>query len=129
MRLLILALPLVLAACIERDVPTGRADFGDFCASCHGLSGKGDGEAAAHLERKPADLTRIAARNGGTFPGTQVMAKIWGYTGGHDGTSPMPQFGLLLQGELVPYDGGDGIASPTPVRLVQIAEYLKTLQK
>ena len=41
----------------------------------------------------------------------------------------MPQFRPLLQGELVPYDGGDGIATPTPVRLVQIAEYRKSLQK
>ena len=41
----------------------------------------------------------------------------------------MPEFGPLLQGDLVPYDGGDGIATPTPVRLVQIAEHLKTLQK
>ncbi|WP_374641712.1 cytochrome c [Tabrizicola sp.] len=129
MRRLILALPLVLAACIEPDVPTGKADFADFCASCHGISGKGDGEAAAHLERKPADLTRIAARNGGTFPGTKVMAKIWGYTGGRDGASPMPGFGPLLQGELVPYDGGDGIQTPTPVRLVQLAEYLKSIQE
>ena len=78
---------------------------------------------------KPADLTGIAGRNGGVFPGTDVMAKIWGYTGGHDGVSPMPEFGPLLQGGLVPYDGGDGIATPTPVRLVQIAEYLKTLQE
>ena len=29
---------------------------------------------------------------------------------------------------MVLYDGGDGIATPTPVRLVNVAEYLKTLQ-
>lgn len=126
---MILPLLLSLAACVERDrEPTGAEDFATYCAGCHGASGRGDGPAAAGLGRKPADLTGLAARNGGVFPGTQVMAKIWGYTGGHDGTSPMPQFGPLLQGELVPYDGGDGIATPTPVRLVQIAEYLKTLQ-
>ena len=118
-----------LAACVEKDkVPSGAEDFATFCSACHGLGGKGDGDAAATLDRKPADLTRLSARNGGVFPGTRVMAKIWGYTGGHDGKSPMPQFGPLLQGELVPYDGGDGIATPTPVRLVGIAQYLKTLQ-
>jgi mono/diheme cytochrome c family protein len=126
---------LLLAACVDKtpDVPTGAGDFADFCASCHGLGGKGDGEAAALLDRKPADLTGLSARNNGVFPGTRVMAKIWGYTGvkpGHvaDG-SPMPEFGPLLHGALVPYDGGDGIATPTPVRLVQIAEYLKRLQR
>ncbi|WP_149588193.1 c-type cytochrome [Tabrizicola flagellatus] len=130
MRLVLLVAALGLAACVEKErVPTGAEDFATYCAACHGAGGKGDGPAAAGLDRKPADLTRIAARSGGAFPGTRVMAKIWGYTGGRNGASPMPQFGPLLQGELVPYDGGDGIATPTPVRLVQIAEYLKTLQE
>ena len=133
MRLMLLVPILLLAACVEKDAPpSGAEDFAAFCSACHGAGGEGDGEAAATLDRKPADLTGLSARNGGVFPGTRVMAKIWGYTGvkpGHrDEGSPMPQFGPLLQGELVPYDGGDGIATPTPVRLVQIAEYLKTLQ-
>lgn len=130
MRAMFLFPVLALAACVEKaEVPSGRADFATFCSACHGPGGKGDGGAAATLDREPADLTGLSARNGGVFPGTRMMAKIWGYTGGHDGTSPMPQFGPLLQGELVPYDGGDGIASPTPVRLVGIAEYLKLLQR
>ncbi len=131
---LILSLSLALTACVERDrVPSGAEDFGDFCAACHGMSGRGDGEGAAALDRKPANLTQLSAKNGGVFPATRVMAKIWGYTGvapgRQDQSSPMPEFGALLQGDLVPYDGGDGIATPTPVRLVQIAEYLKTLQE
>ncbi len=129
-----IVLPLALAACVEKEkVPTGAEDFASFCSACHGLSGKGDGAMAAELGRKPANLTQLSAKNGGAFPGTRVMAKIWGYTGvapgRQDSASPMPEFGPLLQGDLVPYDGGDGIATPTPVRLVQIAEYLKSLQK
>lgn len=128
MRLILMALPLALAGCVEPEAPTGSEDFATFCAACHGASGRGDGEAAAELARKPADLTGLSARNDGVFPGTAVMAKIWGYTGGQQAASPMPGFGPLLQGDLVPYDGGDGIATPTPIRLVQIAEYLRTLQ-
>jgi hypothetical protein len=41
----------------------------------------------------------------------------------------MPSFAPLLDGQLVGYDGGDGIESPTPVRLVQVAEYLKSIQE
>jgi mono/diheme cytochrome c family protein len=128
-----MVLPLALAACVEeKKVPTGAEDFATYCSACHGMSGKGDGGIAVELDRKPADLTRLSARNGGEFPGTEVMAKIWGYTGvapgRQDSASPMPEFGPLLQGNLVPYDGGDGIATPTPVRLVQIAEYLRLLQ-
>jgi mono/diheme cytochrome c family protein len=129
MRFAWMMLPLVLTACVERDEPTGAEDFATFCAACHGASGRGDGPAAAGLDRTPADLTGLSARNGGVFPGTRVMAKIWGYAGGPGAPTPMPEFGPLLQGELVPYDGGDGIATPTPVRLVQIAEYLRVLQE
>jgi mono/diheme cytochrome c family protein len=128
MRLVLMIPILALGACVERDAPSGAEDFATFCAACHGAGGKGDGPAAAGLDLKPADLTRISARNGGAFPGTRVMAKIWGYAGARDDGSPMPEFGPLLQGALVPFDGGDGIETPTPVRLVQIAEYLKTLQ-
>jgi mono/diheme cytochrome c family protein len=131
MRLALMMPILALGACVERNAPTGAEDFATFCAGCHGSAGSGDGPAAAGLDRKPADLTQLSVRNGGVFPGTRVMAKIWGYTGVGPGEagSPMPEFGPLLQGDLVPYDGGDGIATPTPVRLVQIAEYLRTLQE
>ena len=90
-------------------------------------SAKGDGDAAAGLARKPANLTRLSAKNGGKFPTTRVMAQIWGYAGAK-GRGVMPDFGPLLQGDMVPYDGGDGIETPTPIRLVQLAEYLKVLQ-
>ncbi|MGA0540188.1 c-type cytochrome [Neotabrizicola sp. VNH66] len=130
MRPVLLLLPLALAACLPQDKrPTGAEDFTTYCAACHGAGGMGDGELAGGLTKKPANLTTLAARNGGTFPKTKVMAKIWGYTGGKDSHAVMPQFGPLLESELVPYDGGDGIQTPTPVRLVQIAEYLQTLQR
>ena len=121
-----------LAGCVmpgaKPEIPSGAEDFGAFCATCHGSGGKGDGEMAAGLARKPADLTGLSKRNGGTFPMTRVMGKIWGYTGGRNGETPMPQFGALLGGDLVLYDSGDGIQTPTPVRLVQLAEYLRGLQ-
>jgi len=40
----------------------------------------------------------------------------------------MPAFADLVDGDLVPFDGGDGIMTPTPVRLVQLAEYLRSIQ-
>ena len=49
--------------------------------------------------------------------------------GEDDSGSRAEQISALLDGELVPYDGGDGIASPTPVRLVELAEYVKGLQE
>ena len=121
---------LALAACVDGNEPadTGAEDYAAYCAACHGPTGKGDGAAAAGLARKPADLTQLSASNKGAFPTTRVMAQIWGYAGAK-GRGIMPDFGPLLQGEMVPYDGGDGIETPTPVRLVELAEYLKRLQQ
>lgn len=120
---------LALAACmvpLADPVPTGAEDFATYCAVCHGDSGTGNGAMAGTLDRRPADLTRLAARNGGVFPATRAMSKIWGYTDARGGTV-MPNFGPLLSGALIPFDGGDGILTPTPVRLVQLAEYVKAL--
>ncbi len=131
MRIIALAVVLGLGGCVEASSPapqtSGAGDYADYCAACHGASGKGDGEASAGLAKKPADLSLLAKRNGSAFPTTRVMAQIWGYSG-KKGGGIMPDFAPLLEGEAVPYDGGDGIQTPTPVRLVQIAEYLKVLQ-
>jgi hypothetical protein len=40
----------------------------------------------------------------------------------------MPAFAPLLDSQLIPYDGGDGIQTPTPLRLAALAEYLRLLQ-
>lgn len=127
--LALMCLP-ALAACVDaKDTPdTGAEDFATYCAACHGPTGKGDGEAAVGLSRKPANLTTLSAKNKGAFPTTRVMAQIWGYAGAK-GRGVMPDFGPMLQGEMVPYDGGDGIETPTPIRLVELAEYLKRLQQ
>lgn len=120
---------LFLAACVPggEKAPDPAQDYADYCAACHGTTGKGDGIAAAGLSKKPADLTQLAAHNGGAFPTTRVMAQIWGYAKAK-GRGVMPDFAPMMTGDLVPYDGGDGIETPTPERLVALAEYLKTLQ-
>jgi len=120
-----------VAACelpqAAKPVPTGAEDFATFCVPCHGVGGVGDGALAAELPKPPADLTGISARNGGTFPMARVMSKIWGYAR-PDG-QVMPAFAPLMEGDMVLFDSGDGIATPTPLRLVQLGEYLRGLQR
>ena len=118
----------VLAACAP-EVETGRANYDSLCAGCHGLSGKGDGAAAAGLDERPADLTQIAAVNGGVFPRVEVMAKIDGYAKGEPHYGAMPAFWPLLEGRTVLVETGDGILTPTPEPLVALAEYIESLQQ
>jgi len=119
-----------LVACTPAPEVTGRALYQDFCVSCHGASGQGDGPAAAGLAHRPADLTGITARNGGVFPMVRVMSVIDGYTRRGDQASAMPELGAALQeGPLVLVETGAGVMTPTPSSLVALAEYLRGLQR
>lgn len=121
---------LALAACAPERPLSGRALYEAYCRDCHGDAGQGDGPAAAGLAHPPADLTRIAARNGGRFPMMRVMSVIDGYTRRGDRASVMPELGAALQeGPVILYDAGDGTAVPTPANLVALGEYLRQLQR
>jgi mono/diheme cytochrome c family protein len=56
----------------------GQETYRSYCASCHGLDGKGNGPAASALKKQPADLTVLAKKNGGKFPAARVSSIIRG---------------------------------------------------
>jgi mono/diheme cytochrome c family protein len=105
--------------------PTPASDakkmFDTYCAVCHGKEGKGNGPAAASLTKVPADLTRIAARNGGTFPEVKIRRYIEGLdeVPAH-GTRDMPMWGDLFKSL-----NRDTAA----IRIEALAEYLKGIQQ
>ena len=76
------------------DAQKGQADFAQYCAPCHGTSGKGDGPVAPELTKKPIDLTALARNNDGKFDFDQIKKKIDGrkMPRAH-GTSQMPVWG------------------------------------
>lgn len=118
-----------LAACAEvsmPEAPEGQALFAENCAQCHGISGKGDGPWAASLSPRPTDLTRLA--KGGVFPKARVLSVIDGYDRTGLPGKQMPEFGLLLRGETVPVDVGDGVLTPTPRPLAALLSYLESIQ-
>lgn len=76
------------------QVTPGSALFQTYCASCHGSTARGDGPLASAMNRKPANLTEIAKRNGGEFPSDLVFRTIDGRqpVRGHGGPD-MPVWG------------------------------------
>ncbi len=121
----------VLAGCVETEMPgpkDGRALFMENCAICHGENARGDGPMARAMTKAPTDLTLIKLRNGDSFPRARVMSTIDGYARTGPSAPDMPEFGALLEGDLVPYDSGDGKPTPTPRKLVALAEYLESIQ-
>lgn len=122
------AAPLVaaLAACTAEDMPgpkEGAAIFAENCTACHGYLGEG-GELIGG--QNAPDLTRISARNGGTFPRAAVLSQIDGYGHGKASTV-MPEFGALLEGDLVPVEV-EGVMTPTPRPLAALLTYLESIQ-
>lgn len=65
----------------------GRSLYARHCASCHGPTGRGDGEAGRDLDPQPSNLhdPEIAAA-----PDTKLFRQIT------RGRRPMPSFGRLL---------------------------------
>ena len=121
---------LALAACAPDGRVAGRALFDQYCVSCHGTDGTGNGPAAEGLAKRPADLTRIAEQNGGSFPMVKVMSQIDGYTRRNDYGSVMPELGAALQeGPIVMVETAHGVRTPTPANLVALAEYLRGIQR
>ncbi len=75
---------------------SGQEMFRAYCASCHGLDGKGGGPAAPALKNKPKDLTLLSKASGGKFPAMRVMNSIKDGTQAGHGSKDMPVWGPIL---------------------------------
>lgn len=118
-----------LTACAGRSMPEpaeGRALYAANCAQCHGAAGRGDGPWAGSYAPPPADLTNLS--RDGRFPRAGVLSVIDGYDRAGLPGREMPEFGLLLEGPLVPVDVGDGVLTPTPRPLAALLAYLESIQ-
>jgi len=81
----------------EKGLTKGSDLYHEYCATCHGKDGKGSGPAAAALKTTPADLTQLAAKNGGKFPvGTLRLTLGGGSTPAH-GSTEMPVWGPIFR--------------------------------
>jgi mono/diheme cytochrome c family protein len=78
-------------------VEKGRKLFTQYCATCHGLTAKGEGPVAAALKVGPPDLTAIQ-QAGEKFPFYRVQTKIDGEkeVTAH-GPSKMPVWGTVFR--------------------------------
>ena len=78
-----------------KAVARGHALFQQYCASCHGVEGKGDGPSAAALKTPPPDLTALT--KGGAFDEAKVRTWIDGTQASTaHGTRDMPVWGRVL---------------------------------
>ncbi len=82
----------------QEIIEGGRYLFEKFCAACHGARAQGDGPQASSLDPKPANLTLLAQRNGGSFPFWKTYRMIDGreVIPSHENRD-MPVFGVWFR--------------------------------
>jgi mono/diheme cytochrome c family protein len=105
-------------------VTDGKQMYQNYCTTCHGVTGIGNGSAAPALKTVPANLTLLTAKNNGVFPGEHVGAVLqFGATNPAHGSADMP-----IWGDLFSTLGPDG-RDQAKLRIRNLTDYLKTLQK
>ena len=98
-------------------------NYAKYCASCHGIDGKGAGPAAAALKKAPPDLTQIGKRNNGKFPDFRIVRIIDGSeVQAVHGSREMPMWGDYFR-EKQP---DEGILA---VRERNLTEYIRSIQQ
>ncbi len=102
---------------------SGKEMFGTYCAPCHGLDGTGTGPAATALKKAPADLTQLAAKNGGKYPSAHVFAILKQVDSPVHGSKEMPIWGKLFSSV-----SGNNEAQ-VQLRISNLVSYVQSIQK
>ncbi|MBA4131271.1 MAG: hypothetical protein C0519_07580 [Hyphomicrobium sp.] len=114
----------------EGEDPIGLTEYEIACMSCHGLDGKGDGPKAGTLSVMPADLTRIAQRNGGTFPRNAIYDMIdgRGVIPAH-GRRDMPIWGDRYRNTGDPGEAASAVDERARALMQALVDYLESIQQ
>jgi len=124
---------LILSACVHQpasDSPahySGERLFETLCANCHGADGTGNGPASPYTTGQPPDLTRVAARNGGTFPAEKVFRVI---DGQFDSPPPNSRHMPIWGYELFTGEGDDETAHQQVLDMEhRLVKYVHSIQQ
>lgn len=121
---------LAWSAAAAQELSYGAAEYLNSCAVCHGVDAEGDGPLTEVLMKRPADLTRLAERNGGRFPYQRVFAVIDGrFDVSSHGEREMPVWGrqfLEEDAKLYGPSGGEIVATD---RIYNLTNYIESLQR
>ena len=106
---------------------SGEELYNQFCASCHGIKGQGDGPVSKSLRVEVPDLTLLARRHRGSFPREQVEKIIDGrFLITAHGTRVMPVWGERFSKQEL---GNPDAEKSTRVLTGRLADYVWSLQR
>jgi len=125
---LVLALMTILLAGTLRvaaadDILDGKALYMEYCASCHGVKGDGNGPMASTLTTPPTNLRLLARKYGNPLPEDQIAKFIDGRSDvkAH-GPRDMPVWGHRFNAE------SNGNEADTQDRIAKLVAYLQSIQ-
>ena len=106
---------------------SGQDLYRRFCASCHGIEGRGDGPVAASLRVEVPDLTQTAHRLQGTQGRDRLVRIIDGrYIIGAHGVRLMPVWGEDLARLEI---GNPDAERSSQIIIGRLADYVAALQR
>ncbi|WP_254899173.1 c-type cytochrome [Thalassococcus arenae] len=94
------------AAFAQEAKDPGAEAYAQYCATCHGATGAGDGPLTEMMTASVPDLRTLTERHDGVFPMLEVIHIIDGRTGMRAHGGPMPVYGALFveeSGGMTPY--------------------------
>jgi mono/diheme cytochrome c family protein len=102
---------------------SGKEMYVNYCASCHGVGGTGNGPAAVALKVPPTDLTTLSRRNQGKFPAAHVAQAIKGDASmpAH-GSKDMPVWGPVFSSM------SKGDQALVQLRISNLTKYIEAMQ-
>ncbi len=123
------AMLLLSAPAQAQQSEAAEETFIRYCASCHGIEGRGNGPMSAVLTVLPSDLTTLAQRHDGVFPRFRVIARIDGRDPLVAHGSPMPVYGDFFEGKGVAVRVETGELVMTSQPIVDLLGYLEAIQE
>jgi mono/diheme cytochrome c family protein len=102
---------------------TGKADYQNYCAGCHGTDGTG----AKDVDIPGPDLTHLSKKNGGRFPFQEVYDVIDGrkLAAAHKRLLSMPLWGVYFQPQGVSKGASE---AEVKSRITTLVRYIQSLQ-
>lgn len=99
----------------------GKEAYRQYCASCHGAGGQGDGPNASTPKAVPTNLTTLAALNKGVFPSAKVIDVVKNGSAplGHSAEMPAWLKAFAVKGN----------PAATRSRISSLVRYIESLQK
>lgn len=105
---------------------SGKLEYQQYCATCHGADGKGGGPMSDLWKTPPADLTQLSKKSNGQFPFWRVYRTIDGREAvASHGPRAMPVWGARFLAQ----EGGAPLDEHTVLgRILALVYYVESLQ-